>query len=96
MRKVYLVTYDICDPRRLRKVFKTMCDYGDHLQYSVFRCELSQRTLVELGADLHGIIHHEEDQILFVNLGPADGRGRTAITALGRPYAPVQRQTVVV
>ena len=24
MRRLYLVTYDICEPRRLRKMFKTM------------------------------------------------------------------------
>ena len=96
MRHIYLVTYDIRDAARLRKVFKTMCDYGDHLQYSVFRCELSQQTLVELGADLHDIIHHDEDQVLFANLGPAEGRGRSAITTLGVPHVPSERKVVVV
>ena len=31
MRQSYLVCYDICDDKRLRKVFQTMRGYGDHL-----------------------------------------------------------------
>ena len=41
MRTSYLVCYDICDDKRLRKVFQTMRGYGDHLQYSVFECQLT-------------------------------------------------------
>ncbi|PJF46320.1 MAG: CRISPR-associated endonuclease Cas2, partial [Candidatus Thermofonsia Clade 3 bacterium] len=40
MRTLYIVTYDIADDRRWRKVFKLMYGYGDRLQYSVFRCAL--------------------------------------------------------
>ena len=38
MRNTYLVCYDIRDDKRLRKVHKTMRDFGDHLQYSIFEC----------------------------------------------------------
>ncbi len=96
MRQAYIVTYDVCDPRRLRKVFKTMIGYGDHLQLSVFRCELNPRELVELRAKLAGAIHHLEDQVLFVDIGPVEGRGAGSITALGKPYAPPERRAVVV
>ncbi len=41
MRNTYLVTYDIRDDKRLRKVFKAMRDFGDHLQYSVFECQFT-------------------------------------------------------
>ncbi len=37
-------------------------------------------------ADLAAIIHHTEDQVIFVSLGPAEGRGDRVITALGLPY----------
>jgi len=30
MRNTFLVCYDIRDDKRLRKVFQTMRDYGDH------------------------------------------------------------------
>jgi CRISPR-associated protein Cas2 len=96
MRTSYLVCYDICDDKRLRLVFKTMRGYGDHLQYSVFECQLTTTDLVRLRAELSGIIHHTQDQVLFVNLGPAEGRGDRVITALGKPYVAVDAPCIVV
>jgi CRISPR-associated endonuclease Cas2 len=43
MRTSYIVTYDIADDKRLRKVFQTMRKYGDHLQFSVFECPKDPR-----------------------------------------------------
>lgn len=96
MRTSYLVCYDICDDKRLRRVFKVMRGYGDHLQYSVFECQLTSMDLVRLRSELSGIIHHDEDQVLFVNLGPAEGRGDRVITALGKPYSAVDAPCIVV
>ena len=50
MRTSYLITYDICEDKRLRKVFNTIRGYGDHLQYSVFECQLTPSDLVRLRA----------------------------------------------
>ena len=36
MRTTYIVCYDIANDKRLRKVFKTCGNFGDHLQFSVF------------------------------------------------------------
>ncbi|MBX5496918.1 MAG: CRISPR-associated endonuclease Cas2 [Bryobacteraceae bacterium] len=96
MRDSYLICYDISDDKRLRKVFKTMRNYGDHLQYSVFECQLTPSDLARCRRDLSEIIHHEEDQVLFVNLGPSEGRGDRVITALGRPYSAVDAPCIVV
>lgn len=96
MRSSYLVCYDICDDKRLRKVFEVMRGYGDHLQYSVFECQLTPTDLVRLRAELAGIIHHQEDQVLFVDLGPAEGRGERVITALGKPYTTLDGPCIVV
>jgi len=96
MRNTFLVTYDISDPDRLRRVFKVMRRFGDHLQLSVFRCELNQRELVRLRAALTDVIHSREDQVLIVDLGPEDGRGATCIESVGRPYAPTERCAVVI
>ena len=85
MRQSYLVCYDISDDKRLRKVFKTMRGYGDHLQYSVFECQFTASDLIRCRTALARIIHHDEDQVLFVHLGPAEGRGDRVITALGQP-----------
>ena len=96
MRQTYIISYDVSDPKRLRKVFKTLRGYGDHLQLSVFRCELSPKERVEVRAKLSDIIHHREDQVIFVDVGPADGRGSESLETLGRPAEEVDRAAIVV
>ena len=96
MRGSYLVCYDICEDKRLRKVFQVMRGYGDHLQYSVFECQLTETDLVRLRAELSRIINHVEDQVLFVYLGPSEGRGDRVITALGKPYTAFDAPCIVV
>ena len=96
MRNTFLVTYDISNDARLRRVHKTMCGYGDHLQYSVFECQFSQTDLVRCQHALGKIVHHLDDQVLFVDLGPVEGRGSRVITALGRPYAPIDAPCIVI
>ncbi len=96
MRQTFIVSYDVSHPRRLRKVFKLMRGYGDHLQLSVFRCELTARELFELRGKIGAIIEREEDQVLFVDVGPSEGRGRGSISAMGKPYTHPERHAVVV
>ena len=96
MRFSYLVCYDISDDKRLRKVFRAMRNYGDHLQYSVFECQLTPSDLARCRHELAQIIHHKEDQVLFVSLGPSEGRGERVITALGKPYTRVDEPCLVV
>lgn len=85
-RTAYLVTYDICDPKRLRAVFNTCRGFGQHLQYSVFRCDLVPAMKARLIAELDDIINHREDQVLIVSLGPSDGPIDAAFESVGRPY----------
>ncbi len=96
MRHSYIVTYDICDPKRLRKTHKLLLGYGDHIQLSVFRCELNHRELVELRARLSELINSAEDQVLLANMGPVAGRARDAVSSLGRPYLDPERLAIVV
>jgi len=96
MRSTYLVTYDIRDDKRLRRVFKTMRDFGDHLQYSVFECQFTAADLARCRHELSEIINHAQDQVLFVDLGPTEGRGERVITALGQPYSPIDAPCYVV
>lgn len=96
MRRIYLVTYDIADDKRLRKVFKKMNGYGEHLQYSVFQCELSDKERAQMIAELNPLINHREDQILVFSLGPAESYNASATLAIGRPYVFVERHAVVV
>ncbi len=86
MRHCYIVTYDICDPKRLRKVFNLCKGFGIHLQYSVFECDLNESERVEFERRLDAMIDDGEDQILFINLGPSHARGEKSITAIGKQY----------
>lgn len=96
MRTSCLVCYDIADDKRLRGVFKKMRSYGDHIQFSVFECQLTPADLVRCRTDLNAIIDHREDQVLFVNIGPSEGRGDRVITALGKPYIHIDSPCIVV
>jgi len=96
MRQRYIVTYDIADPKRLRKVFKLMKGYGAHLQFSVFRCDLSKMTLATMKAALNEVIHALEDQVLIIDIGPAEGRGGEVVESLGRAYVDADQGPNVV
>lgn len=84
-RRDYLVTYDICDDKRLRAVFKTMRGYGEHVQYSVFRCALTKTEMTEMMAKLSVLIHHHVDQVLIFHLGPYPER-KPRVRPIGRAY----------
>jgi CRISPR-associated protein Cas2 len=43
-----VVSYDISDDKRRRKVAKIMEGYGYRVQYSVFECELEPKKLSQL------------------------------------------------
>lgn len=61
---LYLVAYDICDPKRLRNVAKTCEDYGIRVEYSLFECDLSEDMFSSLWSELTESIDEEEDAIL--------------------------------
>ena len=96
MRYTYIVCYDICDQKRLRKVFKTMKNWGEHIQYSIFECQLTDARRVQLEAELEEIIHHRNDQILFIRLGKTESRGDREITSLGKAYCPYEQSSLVI
>jgi CRISPR-associated protein Cas2 len=96
VRRTFIVAYDISDDYRRDKVFKTLRGFGDHLQYSVFECQLNAADLVRCRHRLGEFIDHKADQVLFVDLGPSEGRGDRVITALGKPYSPIDAPCFVV
>lgn len=96
MRQRYIVTYDIADPKRLRAVFKIMKGYGEHLQFSVFRCDLTLMNLAKLKADLSEAIDAEKDQVLIVDVGPTEGRGEEVFESLGKAYVDESQKPNVV
>lgn len=90
-----MVTYDIADTKRWRRVFKLMNGYGRWLQLSVFQCRLSARRRAELGARLDALIHAREDHVLILDLGPAD-KVDPRVESLGKSFEAVKRSAVVI
>ena len=90
-RHRFLVTYDIADPKRLKAIFKAMRSFGDHLQLSVFLCELNPRERLQLETKLRRIVNLRQDQVLVVNLGPANPERLEAIQSIGRDFIPSSR-----
>lgn len=91
----YLVSYDICDPKRLRQVARTLEGFGVRLQYSVFECPLDDLRIAMLKTQLHPLLKHDEDQVLFVSLGPSASDASLIIEAMGLPYTVRTRVTVI-
>ena len=85
LRHEYLICYDIRCPKRWRKVFRTMNGFGEHIQLSVFRCELTPLQHAILKARVESLIHDHEDQVLVIDLGRTGPRVIEGIEVLGRP-----------
>lgn len=93
--RTYIVTYDIADSRRWRRVFKTMNGFGEWLQLSVFQCRLSRRRRAELEAKLREVVKAGEDHVLLIDIGPAE-RTKLAIESIGKSFSGIERHAVVV
>ena len=95
MRRVCIVSYDISDPKRWREVYRTMRGFGEHLQLSVFSCDLTAAQRITMIAALEAAIDRTEDQILVIDLGPSQARPIHQVEALGRPITVRDRGSVV-
>lgn len=93
--RLFIVTYDIADQRRWRRVFKTMNGYGEWIQLSVFQCRLTRRRRAELETRLRELIKAGEDHMLLIDVGPAD-QIHLAVESLGKTFARIERQAVVI
>ena len=92
----YLVSYDISNEKRLARVYKTMLGFGKATHYSVFLCDLYAMGHAELIEALDKLINHDEDRIMIVNLGPADGKVKNDIEFLGRHPQREKREALIV
>ena len=96
MRNVFLVSYDVCDSKRLRLTHKTLCGFGIALQYSVFRCELNSLQLHALKEQLWSILNMDEDRVMVVDLGPAGARGDDCVEFWGTSRLEKVARTAVI
>ncbi len=68
-RRWKLISYDIRDQKRYRRVFKILKGYGHSVQYSVFRALLDDRGLEELRWRLERELD-ATDSLLIIDLCP--------------------------
>lgn len=69
-----LITYDVntetvAGRKRLAKIAKICCNYGQRVQNSVFECDLDASQMVIVKNQLLSIMDGETDSIRIYNLG---------------------------
>ena len=94
-RRKYLVCYDIAAPKRLHKVARICESYGSRVQFSVFEASLDGMMLASFQAELQTFIHHEEDQVIFIDLGRDDHSTPFRVETMGLPYVKRSRITII-
>jgi len=67
-RQLYVVAYDISEPRRLRKALYILKDYAWGGQKSVFECFLTPTEKYDLCERVRSVIDEEEDSLLAVKI----------------------------
>ncbi|MCY3018315.1 MAG: CRISPR-associated endonuclease Cas2 [Planctomycetota bacterium] len=95
MRNRYLIAYDVADDKRRNRIFKTLMGNGDHVQFSVFLCDLSDVELARIKGSLTEAINQRQDQIIVLNLGPADSPVGIRLECIGMAYSPPARVMVI-
>ncbi|MCC6533909.1 MAG: CRISPR-associated endonuclease Cas2 [Burkholderiales bacterium] len=95
MEHLFVISYDIAEPKRWRRVFRIMKGYGEWLQLSVFQCRLTRMRVLKLEAELREVMNQREDHILIVDVGPAEGV-QPRVHSLGKAFETVRREAVIV
>lgn len=96
MRRCYLVCYDIHDPKRLRRVHKTLKGFGEPWQFSVFFCVLKDIDQVRLQSALTDDMNLKEDQAMMIDLGADEVEARKSAIVIGQSLPKVETGVVVV
>jgi len=85
-RRRFLVTYDVSDAKRVKAVHKAMGGFGQHVQFSVFLCELNGREFLQMEHRLQKLLNLRQDQALIFDLGPLGNERDDLIQSIGRDY----------
>lgn len=65
---IYFISYDIANQKRLRKVAKTLENFGIRIQFSFFECEMKKEQLEDLRNRILEIMDKKEDSLLIYPL----------------------------
>ncbi|MCX7107151.1 MAG: CRISPR-associated endonuclease Cas2 [Methylococcales bacterium] len=80
---LYLIAYDIANPKRLSRVHRVLKKEGLPLQYSVFTVVIKRKALLRLLQAITEIIHPAQDDIRCYRLPD-----HADIKTLGRQFFP--------
>lgn len=95
MDHLYIVSYDISNPKRWRSVYRTLRGYGVWVQLSVFQCRMSKKRALLLESLLSEIVNHREDHVLMMDLGPAENV-KPRVGSIGKAFVPIEVVPVIV
>lgn len=65
---IYFISYDIANQKRLRKVTKTLENFGIRIQFSFFECEMQKEQFEDLRNQILEIMDKKEDSLLIYPL----------------------------
>ena len=65
---LYVISYDIPDDKRRKKIADLLEGYGQRVQYSVFECPLNREKYNDFRRRLRKIVKLEEDNVRFYPL----------------------------
>ncbi len=85
MRNRYLLCYDVCDDRRLRRTARLAEAWGRRIEFSVFICDLDGVERARFEHALGEVLHRHEDRAFLVDLGPAGPSSTKRFRWLTRP-----------
>lgn len=83
-RQCRLICYDVRDEKRLRATSKLLSGYGERVQYSIFRCWLTDRQFEQLLWRIEQTLE-DEDSLLVIPI-PAEVEGRVIHRNLKVPW----------
>ncbi len=89
-----VVVYDIAHNKRRLKVMKMMQGYGEHVQESVFECDLKPASCQKMRTRLNQLINLEQDNVRIYHLCKTD-ISRIEPLGIGRPVQLAQEFRIV-
>lgn len=89
-----LCAYDIAHDKRRDRLFRLLKDAGEHVQYSVFLCDLSPNERIRLETAARELLNAAEDQLLLIDLGPPRHDWQEDLKAIGMPWTPPVRSHI--
>lgn len=79
----YLIGYDICDPKRLQRIYRKITKFATPLQYSIFWFQGEKAHLDKVLAQVLPLLNKKEDDLRIYPLA-----SNTPYWNLGRPTLP--------